>query len=411
MKFFISYLASLFFCAACFAQGSVNISDKGVVLLLVLKNGKFAGSGTGFIVSNDVIATNFHVAGIHDVVVLTPGKGANVKPFKTQKLWGSADYDLQLLKTNGLGVPPLNLSSAQIKKGADVAAIGYPGVAEDMIEFDGVESTISKGIIGRIVEASWKEGGPKFSVIQHSAPINKGNSGGPLLDLCGRVVGVNTLKAVSIGVIKSGVTITSQSEGIFYASDIEVLLNQLNKLGIPISVKSDSCDLTKDTSKDNTKLHSSWFIPVGIFGALLLGALAVFLSFKRKEIIYESYTQFKRRSQPNTKLNFNKSTKLILSGMSSNGNSIRITIDQRFPIGSEVIVGRDSKLSRIVIDDPTISRQHASIKIMEDVLMVRDLNSTNGTWINNQKIYSHYASITSGGILKLGNITFTLSKE
>jgi hypothetical protein len=283
-----------------------------------------------------------------------------------------------------------------------------------MIEFDGVESTISKGIVGRIVEASWKEGGPKFNVIQHSAAINKGNSGGPLLDLCGRVVGVNTLKAVSIGVVRSGVTITSQSEGIFYASAIDVLLDQLKKLGISVTTNSENCVVSGQSSGAvTTKINYPWVMPAAILGSLILAGLAVYLSLRKNNVIRETYTQFQKRSKSASNANKNISNQMafVLKGRNSNGHSIRIVIDQKYPIGSHILVGRDSNVARIAIDDPTISRQHAIIEVANNCLRVRDLNSTNGTWINNKKVTDQFTELFIGQELRFGKAVFNFSRE
>ena len=80
-------LPFLIFSLEGFANNNVNNRDDGVVLLVIVKNGKGIGLGTGFVIAPQTIVTNFHVAGVDDVVVLTPGKKENVKLLKTKKLW------------------------------------------------------------------------------------------------------------------------------------------------------------------------------------------------------------------------------------------------------------------------------------------------------------------------------------
>ena len=395
------------------SANNTNNRDDGVVLLVVVKNGKGIGLGTGFVIAPQTIVTNFHVAGVDDVVVLTPGKKENVKLLKTTKLWGSADYDLQLLRVNNLNTAPLNVTTALISKGSDIKAIGFPAVAEDPIEFDGVESTVTKGIVGRIIEASWNEGGPKFNVIQHSAPINKGNSGGPLLDLCGSVVGINTRKASSDVIVRSGVGITSQSEGIFFASSIDVLLNELKKLNISPTIKSEPSEFTVNPHSSTliTEFQNSKFITVSVIGALLLAGLAVFFSLKRKEIIRETFTQFQRRSASKEVPIKNVSqNKYQLSGNDSNGRIIRILIDHKFSLGSRIRIGRDPNLVNISINDQTVSREHAVIEINQSGLKVCDLNSTNGTWIDSNRVHEKFINLKTGQTLTLGKVKLILSE-
>jgi len=395
------------------AKNNVNNSDDAVILLVVIKNGKPIGFGTGFVIAPQVIVTNFHVAGVDDVMVLTPGKKESVKPFKTTKLWGSADYDLQLLRVNNLNTAPLNITTASIAKGSDIKAIGFPMVAEDPIEFDGVESTVTKGIVGRIIEASWNEGGPKFNVIQHSASINKGNSGGPLLDLCGRVVGINTRKAPSIVDIKSGIGVTSQSEGIFFASSIDVLVNELKKLNISPTIKSEPCEFSVNPNSSTliSGFQNSKFITASVIGALLLASLAVFFSLKRKEVIRETFTQFQRRSlSKEAPINNVSQNKYQLCGNDSNGHNIRILIDHKFSLGSRIRIGRDPNLVDISINDQTVSREHAVIEINQSGLRVGDLNSTNGTWINSNRVHEKFMDLKIGQTLTLGKVNLILSE-
>jgi hypothetical protein len=395
------------------ANNNVNNRDDGVVLLVIVKNGKGIGLGTGFVIAPQTIVTNFHVAGVDDVVVLTPGKKENVKLLKTTKLWGSADYDLQLLRVNNLNTAPLNITTASIAKGSDIKAIGFPAVAEDPIEFDGVESTVTKGIVGRIIEASWNEGGPKFNVIQHSASINKGNSGGPLLDLCGRVVGINTRKASSDVIVRSGVGVTSQSEGIFFASSIDVLVNELKKLNISPTIKSEPCEFSVNPNSSTliAGFQNSKFITASVIGALLLASLAVFFSLKRKEVIRETFTQFQRRSiSKEAPINNAIQSKYQLCGNDSNGRIIRIVMDHKFSLGSRIRIGRDPNLVNISIDDQTVSREHAVIEINQSGLRVADLNSTNGTWIDGNRVREKFMDLRIGQTLTLGKVKLILSE-
>ncbi len=395
------------------ANNKINNRDDAVVLLVVIKNGKAIGFGTGFVIAPQLIATNFHVAGVNDVMVLTPGNKESIKPFKTKKLWGSSDYDLQLLRVDNLNTAPLSISTAPIAKGSDIKAIGFPMVAEDPIEFDGIESTVTKGIVGRIIQASWNEGGPKFNVIQHSASINQGNSGGPLLDLCGRVVGINTRKAPSIVDIKSGIGVTSQSEGIFFASSIEVLVNELKKLNISPTIKSETCEFSANPTSSALifGVQNSKFITASVLGALSLACLAVFFSLRKKEVIRETFTQFQRRSSSKgTSVETISRNKYQLSGNDSNGQLIRILIGDNFSIGSRIRVGRDPKLVNISINDQTISREHGVIELNANGLRVSDLNSTNGTWIDNIRVGQKFVDLKTGQILTLGKVKLTLSK-
>lgn len=156
------------------------------------------GGGTGFIVSFDgLILTNKHVVSIEgaDYTVLTN----DGRKFPAKVLARDPGQDLAILKIEGGNFSVLNLGdSDKLEIGQTVIAIGNA-----LGEF---RNTVSVGVIsglGRTITAS---GGGLMEtledVIQTDAAINRGNSGGPLLNLRGEVIGVNTamaLEAENIG--------------------------------------------------------------------------------------------------------------------------------------------------------------------------------------------------------------------
>lgn len=384
--------------------------DRSVVLILGVKNGKVVGSGSGFVVSKDVVVTNHHVANERELVVLTPGVDTSIKVYEATKLWGSKEYDLQFLQVKNLPSPALPISLVGLKKGQEIIAIGYPGVADqDIVSHNAVESTLSKGVIGRLLDGSWYKNQRQFSIIQHNASINQGNSGGPLLDLCGRVVGVNTRKAFSEIVVTRGGAITSQTEGIFYASGSEILAEMLRENRISFLQKTDQCiDPLNRTTTDN---YGYWGV-FGILLALALGGIAIFFSLKRTQIISESYTQFIRRKNSSTNHSHDLSNQnYLLIGTDSSGREVQIRLDSRFPVDSEIIIGRDSKISRIALDDPTLSRKHAVIKLSNNGLKIKDLGSTNGTYVGAQKLQDAYVLVTFGQKVTFGKVELTLNRN
>jgi S1-C subfamily serine protease len=143
------------------------------------------GLGSGFVIDKaGHIVTNFHVIEGADEVEVSFSNGEEM----TATVVGSdPSTDIAVLKVDAdsraLHVLKLG-NSDQLEVGDEVVAIGNPL---------GYERTMTAGIVsalGRVIEAP-----DQFQideVIQTDAPINSGNSGGPLLDAAGRVVGVNT---------------------------------------------------------------------------------------------------------------------------------------------------------------------------------------------------------------------------
>lgn len=141
------------------------------------------GIGSGVIIRSDgYILTNQHVIEGADVVrvVLT-----NKKEFTARVLHQAPQHDLAILKIAAKGLPAARIGSSKtVKLGQSAIAIGDPL---------GFESSVTIGTVGgkdRQVDA----GGVNYaSLIQTDAAINPGSSGGALIDLEGRVIGINTL--------------------------------------------------------------------------------------------------------------------------------------------------------------------------------------------------------------------------
>ncbi len=179
---------------------SINIFGQVDTLAVDLSTGKQStvkekeqiGSGTGFLISADgLILTNKHVATAADTkdaeyqITLSSGKKYYAQFIGTDPL-----RDLAILKIFDKDLPYVELGdSGQLKVGETVIAIGNI--------LGRYQNSATKGIIsglGRFIMSTDNAQGDEESldnVIQTDAEINLGNSGGPLIDLHGRVVGVN----------------------------------------------------------------------------------------------------------------------------------------------------------------------------------------------------------------------------
>ncbi len=165
----------------------------------VLRLSTSDGFGTGFLVTRTgVIVTNRHVVGRYSSLKANATSG---EEFEAVVLYVDPNLDLALLKVDGKNLPYLRLAApSSVRVGQSVVAIGNPGM--------GLSSTITKGIvsaIGKVDQLSNSSGAPLHELrtrffgdatwIQTDAAINGGNSGGPLLNAWGEVVGVNTMSA------------------------------------------------------------------------------------------------------------------------------------------------------------------------------------------------------------------------
>lgn len=136
------------------------------------------GVGSGFIVSADgYVMTNAHVvAGAEEVIVTLTDK----REFQAKVIGADERTDVAVLKIDAENLPTVKIGNVdRLKVGEWVIAIGSPF---------GLESTVTAGI----VSAKQRDTGDYLPFIQTDVAVNPGNSGGPLINLRGEVVGVNS---------------------------------------------------------------------------------------------------------------------------------------------------------------------------------------------------------------------------
>ncbi len=199
------------------------------------------GTGSGFFVAPDKVMTNQHViASAGDGVVHVVGYGTG-RPMRARviakergKAPGTADY--ALLDVPGANIAnPLALTSSSVQL-QNVIAAGYPAL---LLGTDKSFLRLTRGDMAAMPELGFSGGeisaiqpqGQGLATIAHTAAISGGNSGGPLVDRCGRVVGANTFINVSA---KQG-----QNAGFAIASPD--IIRFLRQNGVAVNVKREPC--------------------------------------------------------------------------------------------------------------------------------------------------------------------------
>ena len=204
----------------------------------------FVGHGSGFAVAPDKIVTNAHVVEIARaepsvVIGIIPSQGG--KSYGGRVIAYSPGNDLALIQMQDGGrLPPMTVFSGPVGDGATVVAIGYPGSVDRAqgLNLDDLINPMSpvktRGSVsgGRTTK--------QFDTILHTAPIASGNSGGPLIDNCGRILGANSFGSLSDG---------NDAEFGFAVSSREIL-SFLRKARVKIAATSTPCRSAADISRE-----------------------------------------------------------------------------------------------------------------------------------------------------------------
>lgn len=446
-------------------------ADLSVIRVVVfeVKNGKRTGTysfGTGFVVDNEYVVTNHHVTDDSEFTkdggaserVVVDGSTKNLRA--AQLVWHAAELDLAVLKVPGLTRPTLKLSSAPPldypDKAASVWAIGFPGIADRSISSETafVHSTVTQGIVGKVVMGRAGQKDKVRPIIQHNASINKGNSGGPLFDNCGVVVGVNTFGAVSTMEVSRDqrgrdVAAGMPNTGIFYSPHISNLIDAQKTIPALAAMKLDVTPAPCAAPTAEAPGLPVWIY--GVIGLVVLLALTSTVIALRKgttrEIVrvVESYSAYIRRKgdPPSVRVRKEASraasqppsataparpakaaaapaadagSKLVLSGRGGD-KKFRVEIAaeelERAAAASEsgIVLGRSQSLSDKVIDDPSVSRRHAKFFLADGVLMVEDMGSAYGTKINGKALGANEAGgLKPGDKLTIGGVQLDVGR-
>lgn len=141
-----------------------------------------AGRGSGFIIDPSGIAvTNNHV--VTGAALIKVWVGGESQPRNARVLGVSECWDLAVIDIDGEGYPFVTLHEGDVNPGLEVYAAGFP--------LGDPEFTLTKGIVSKAKADGRVSWASVPAVIEHDARIRGGNSGGPLVDSQGRVVGIN----------------------------------------------------------------------------------------------------------------------------------------------------------------------------------------------------------------------------
>ncbi|BEU99841.1 serine protease [Novosphingobium olei] len=183
----------------------IAAASRSVVRVVILQTdgtrASMVGHGTGFAVAPNLVVTNAHVVEQlrNDdsllVGVVPPEGRAGVQATLVAY---SPRNDLALLRIDGKGIlPAATIYPGAVQDSAEVFAVGYPGNVDMAQGLSMADLVTPQAAVKTRGYVSAGRSSKQFDTILHTAPLGSGNSGGPLLDSCGRVVGVNSFGTVS----------------------------------------------------------------------------------------------------------------------------------------------------------------------------------------------------------------------
>jgi len=341
--------------------------------------------------------------------------------------------DLALLRIARKNLPALQLGDSDgVRIGDSVWSVGYPEVASSTDEVIGgwlsresdLEATLSNGTITAI-----KHDITNTPVFQSNVGIYRGNSGGPAVNREGEVIGISTwghtdaeqIKfLVPINVAKKFVgeaKVASNTDGAFNlhwqkalnaAADGNWSLarGELARASALFPSSPDLMRFSRDTERalQSMPLWRRHPVATGAVGVAALGVLAaVFIPL------------VSRRSRIPRDLLTAKTVETMIApvGREPTANHKSALILGRFTIlngsragerlglgGSGIRIGRESTICEIVLENPKVSRLHAEVVSIDGKVLLIDRNSSNGTYVNDQKIDKRF--LEDGDIIYFG---------
>ncbi|MFN7937687.1 MAG: trypsin-like peptidase domain-containing protein [Bryobacteraceae bacterium] len=329
--------------------------------------------GSGFLVSDRHVVTNNHVCcrterDGHPITATELSVHTSRNAFSAARvLWSSPAKDLAVLELERpLDKPAAVLATpANIKDGSRVWAVGFPGAAESQAASAESNFTpvVTHGIIGKFVEKSLAPGSPLIHAIDHSAPVNPGNSGGPLFNACGQVVGTNHAKASSAAV-----------EGIYWAIDNRELLDELERLKVPMQTAPAACSEDESAPVMTSSIHWTQVVSLG------LGLVAIALAMNKNVRRSVSKRLTTRRTVPDRQYP-PAAARPVLRGVNGYYAGSALPLEEE-----EWVIGRDTQVSNLVLppEQASVSKRHCILRFdaASRKVYLEDTWSSNGTFLS-----------------------------
>ena len=362
-------------------------------------------------------------------VELSNGETLPFKILRYSPALSERGNDLALLKIDRKGLPALPLGrSEETRVGESIWSVGYPAVASSSDEVIGgwlsrdsdLEATLNPGTITAI-----KRDVTNAPVFQTNVAIYRGNSGGPAVSRQGQAIGVSTWGHTNAEQIKflvpidvarqflaeAGITPTSDGEfNQRYAAALDAAHDgkwveakkELARAAVLFPNSPDLIRFGRDAERAIGSMPVWRLYPVATGGVAALtlvgGVMATFLAARRRgpklphDILKAATVETVVAPAGTTAPAATLGRFTILNGTRA-GEKLGLG-------GSGIRIGRESAICEIVLENPKVSRLHAEVVAIDGKVLLIDRNSSNGTYVNDQKIDKRY--LRDGDIIYFG---------
>jgi S1-C subfamily serine protease len=220
------------------AQGSFDLAVASASTLRVVAFDGRRGSGgyaagSGVLIAPNIVLTNLHVVApareSSSGAIYIWDNGADYPTLATTIIDVDPRLDLALVFVRGLTSTPITIALSNPTQLEQVTALGFPAVTDRLL--DRITATVSatSGQVTTVDEGALSDYGAA-ELIVHTATVNPGNSGGPLFNSCGELVGINTLRANP-----------DEASNTFVASSSSEIVGFARSFGIEVRTAPDIC--------------------------------------------------------------------------------------------------------------------------------------------------------------------------
>lgn len=370
------------------ADAQTALMDAATVrVICVPKDGK-PSSGSGFVVGRgDHVVTNHHVVSCTAeggaAAVLLDAERRDLLPAQIQASDDKRDIAVLHLPRPS-GRPAARFATlATLEKQDPVTAVGFPGAADDIAGGNLSDPSHSGGLISRINPPPRD---PQLArLLQTDAALNPGSSGGPLFDASGRVVGINTEKALtavpSIGADGTGLEVhrVPLGEGIGWVVASDEILPFLDRLGIPYAVSRHRPGAVARLLRREPLLAAL----LGLLSLLALVTVILAPTRRGRVLVKDGVTRVIRGSRPPAPTPEPPSPRL--RGLAGPYAGVSLPLAD-----GPIAIGRDPALAQLVIPPAhgRVSKRHALVAYdpRRQVFTLEDCWSSHGTFVNGQPI-------------------------